>query len=275
MTPPSSVVARVTHQFDASAERVYDGFLDPADASRFLFATPTGRIVRCEIDARVGGVFTIVDRRHGQDVVHTGTYHALDRPRRIVFTLSVPTYGSGEDTVTIDIVPRAHGCELTLSHGLVAKAHAQDGAQDGWTAILDVAGELLVDSTPTCGLGLARHATIPSRIATMLDGLAQTLELHRQMLVLDEANARQEDQVYGDLAARWTQVAALVSQAAAQMGAQRELPMGAHDPAAWGQEHLRAFETFVRGQSQLLALLRVAAERDEQMLASMQRGVSG
>jgi uncharacterized protein YndB with AHSA1/START domain len=83
------VRVRVTHRFDATAERVYDAFLDPGRASTFLFATATGEIVRCDIDARPGGTFTIVDRRNGEDVVHTGTYLALERPRRIVFTLSV------------------------------------------------------------------------------------------------------------------------------------------------------------------------------------------
>jgi type II secretory pathway predicted ATPase ExeA len=75
--------------------------------------------------------------------------------------------------------------------------------------------------------------------------------------------------VYRDLAATWRQIAELVQKAAAKMAAQRELPMGAHDRTAWGDEHLRAFEKFVKGRSQLLSLLRVAAERDEQMLASM------
>jgi hypothetical protein len=65
------------------------------------------------------------------------------------------------------------------------------------------------------------------------------------------------------LAARWTQIAEQVSQAASLMAAQRELPMGSHDNKAWGDEHLRAFEQFVTGQAQVLALLRVAAERDE------------
>ena len=83
------IVVRVTHRFAASAERVYDAFLDPARAGRFLFATATGHIVRCEIDARVGGSFTIVDRRAGEDVAHTGRYVALERPRLIVFTFSV------------------------------------------------------------------------------------------------------------------------------------------------------------------------------------------
>ena len=44
------VIVRVSHRFDAAAERVYDAFLDPAKASQFLFATATGEIVRCDID---------------------------------------------------------------------------------------------------------------------------------------------------------------------------------------------------------------------------------
>jgi uncharacterized protein YndB with AHSA1/START domain len=267
-----AVLVRATHRFDASAERVYDAFLDPSSAARFLFATPTGEIVRCEIDARVGGTFTIVDRRDEEDVVHTGKYLTLERPRRIVFTLSVEKYSSEEVTVTLDIAPLAKGCELTLTHEMQPKgAQALERAQEGWTAILDVAAELLVDDTPTCGIGLAQHATIPARIARMFEGLAETLELHRRMLVPDDPNARKEDEVYRDLAARWKQIAELVAQAAAQMAAQRELPMGAHDHTAWGEAHLRAFETFVKGQTQVLALLRVAAGRDEKMLASMQK----
>jgi uncharacterized protein YndB with AHSA1/START domain len=89
-----SVLVRAMRRFDASAERVYDAFLDPAKARKFLFATPTGQIVRCEIDARVGGTFTIVDRRDAEDVVHTGKYLALERPRRIVFTLTVEKYSA-------------------------------------------------------------------------------------------------------------------------------------------------------------------------------------
>ena len=77
----------------------------------------------------------------------------------------------------------------------------------------------------------------------MFEGLAETLDLHRRMLVPDDSDARKEDEVYGDLAARWKQIAELVAQAAAQMAAQRELPMGAHDQTAWGEQHLGAFES--------------------------------
>jgi uncharacterized protein YndB with AHSA1/START domain len=264
------VPVRVTHRFDASAERVYDAFLDPSRASRFMFGTATGQIVRCEIDGRVGGTFTIVDRRNSEDVVHTGRYLALERPRRIVFTLSVEKYSRDTDTVTIEITRLGTGCEVTLTHEMKATDPPfQDRAREGWAGILDIAAELLVDETPTCGIGLGQHATIPAKIGVMFEGLAETLELHRRMLVLDDPGSRREDEIYGELAARCKDIAQRVETTAAQMAAQHELPMGAHDETAWGEAHLKAFEKFVTAQTQVLALLRVAAERDEQMLASM------
>jgi uncharacterized protein YndB with AHSA1/START domain len=264
------VLVRVKHRFDAPAERVYDAFLDPSRARMFLFATATGQIVRCDIDARAGGTFTIVDRRHGEDVVHTGTYLALERPRRIVFTLAVEKYSRDTDTVTIEMAALRKGCEVTLTHEMkTGDAPFQDRAREGWTGILDVAAELLVDEAPTCGIGIAQHATIPAKLGVVFEGLAETLELHREMLVLDDPSSRQEDDVYRELAASWKHIAQLVGKTAAQMAAQHELPMGAHDETAWGDAHLKAFAKFVQAQTHVLALLRVAAGRDEQMLASM------
>jgi uncharacterized protein YndB with AHSA1/START domain len=262
---------RVTHRFAAKAERVYDAFLDPEKAARFLFATPTGQIVRCEIDARVGGAFSIVDRRNGEDVMHAGTYVELDRPHRIVFTFLVEKYSSESTKVTIDIRPLPHGCELTLTHEIpAAYADFEERTRSGWTAILDVAAELLIDEAPTCGIGIAQHAAIPAAFAEMSDGLARTFALHRRMLRLEDAAARQEDDVYRELGETWARIAVMVKEAAERMESQRELPMAAHDESAWGPEHVAAFEKFVRSQSHLLALLRIAAPRDEQGLATIQ-----
>ena len=266
----TGTAVHVEQRFDAPAERVYDAFLDAKQAGQFLFATATGQVVRCDIDPRVDGTFTIVDRRGGEDVVHTGTYVRLERPRLIEFTLLVEKYSSERTTVTIEIAPTAHGCHLTLT----AEAKGEDASQrerEGWQAILRVAAEVVVDEPATCGIGIARHATIPTAIGVMFEGLAETLELHRRMLVMNDANARAEDDVYGELAASWREIAQRVQKAAAAMSAQRELPMGRHDENRWGAEHLRAFEKFVKGQSQTLSLLRAAAARDEAMLASMQK----
>jgi uncharacterized protein YndB with AHSA1/START domain len=131
----------VTHRFAVSAERVYDAWLDPAKMRNFLYATATGEVVRCDVDAHVGGRYTIVDRRNGEDVLHEGTYLELERPRKIVFTLCVPKYSPHEDQVTIEIAPLEHGCELTLT--TETDDQWADDTQRGWTMILDVLNDTL------------------------------------------------------------------------------------------------------------------------------------
>jgi uncharacterized protein YndB with AHSA1/START domain len=127
---------RVTHRFAASPERVFDAWLDPAKAAQFLFATPTGRMVRAEIDARVGGTFVFVDRRDGEDVAHTGTYLEIDRPRRLVFSFAVPKFSAEATKVIIEIVPDGTGFALTLTHEGVWRDFA-DRTAGGWSMILE------------------------------------------------------------------------------------------------------------------------------------------
>jgi uncharacterized protein YndB with AHSA1/START domain len=126
---------RVTRTFRVSAERVYDAWLDPAKAGRFLFATPTGQMVKVELDPRVGGSFRFVDRRDGQDVEHHGRYLALDRPRSLAFDFWLDDERD-KTRVTVTIVPAGAGCELTLVHERVEAAYAER-TQCGWTTILD------------------------------------------------------------------------------------------------------------------------------------------
>jgi len=81
-------VSNVTRRFAFPAERVFDAFLDPAKAGKFMFATETGTMVRSDVDARVGGRCAFVDRRSNEgDVEHTGEYLAIERPHRLAFTL--------------------------------------------------------------------------------------------------------------------------------------------------------------------------------------------
>jgi uncharacterized protein YndB with AHSA1/START domain len=134
--PASSLPVRVTRRFSASAERVFDAWLDPARAQKFLFATPTGQMVRAEIDARVGGKFVFTDRREGVDVEHMGEYLEIERPRRLVFTFAVPQFSAESTRVSIDIVPLETGCELTLTHEGVLPDYVTR-TEAGWGMILD------------------------------------------------------------------------------------------------------------------------------------------
>jgi uncharacterized protein YndB with AHSA1/START domain len=132
------VLVRVTRRFSAAPERVFDAFLDPDRARRFMFTTPTGQMVRAEIDPRVGGAYTFTDRRDGEDVEHVGRYLEIDRPRRLVFTFSVEKHSADADRVSIDIVPLETGCELTLTHEMKPEwAEYAARTQQGWAGIVD------------------------------------------------------------------------------------------------------------------------------------------
>jgi uncharacterized protein YndB with AHSA1/START domain len=108
-------VARATRRFAAPPERVFDAWLDPAFAGRWMFASRGDEVVRARIDPRVGGGFSFLVHRDGEEIDHVGTYREIDRPRRLAFTWGIAGH-EGSDGVEIDIVPTADGCELTLAH---------------------------------------------------------------------------------------------------------------------------------------------------------------
>ncbi len=144
MTANSDRMLRITRRFDASPERVFDAWLDPETAGKWLFATPTGHMTSVQIDSRVGGKFLLI-RRDNEDVEHFGEYIEIDRPRRLVFTFRVPKYSAEETRVSIDIVPAGSGCELTLTHEHVLPEWI-DRTRQGWTMILDSLASLLGSS---------------------------------------------------------------------------------------------------------------------------------
>ncbi len=132
----NAVTVRVTRRFPVPAERVFDTWSDAAEARQFLFRTPTGQMVRCDLDAHSGGHFVITERRDGEDVEHLGEYLEIDRPRRLAFSFKVPKYSAVSTTVVLDIASRADGCELTLTHEGVVPEWAES-TRKGWSGILD------------------------------------------------------------------------------------------------------------------------------------------
>jgi uncharacterized protein YndB with AHSA1/START domain len=141
-TSEGLIQATATHRFKASPERVFDAWLDPEKVMKWMF--PNGDIVRMEIDPRVGGWFSFVDRREGEEVDHRGEYLEIDRPRRLVFSWGMPSYSPDFDRVTVEIVPLEAGCELTLTHEMKAEwADYLDSTKDAWTTMLEALAQTL------------------------------------------------------------------------------------------------------------------------------------
>ena len=133
------VILTVSRDFDASPEAVFDAWLDPAKAGKFLFATPDGEMLKVEIDPRVGGRALIVERRASGDAHHHLQYEVIDRPHRLVFLFRADPAEEGQWTrVSIDIAPKGAGSTLTLTHEMDPQLAAyEDQTRKGWTTILE------------------------------------------------------------------------------------------------------------------------------------------
>jgi Uncharacterized conserved protein len=145
------VEARATHRFKASAERVFDAWLDPDKVRSWLARPVDGTrafdVRRVEIDARVGGRFAFSDMREDGEAVHWGYYEVIDRPRRLIFTwfLSREEEEEGTSRVTLTLAPLADGgCEATIVHEMDARwAEWVDRTAQGWGMMLAKIGVLL------------------------------------------------------------------------------------------------------------------------------------
>lgn len=146
--PSEPTVVRVTHRYNVPAEKVFDAWITPSQAARFLFSTRTGNVLHCEIDPVEGGQFRVTDRRPNADAEesfydaeHRGTYVELDRPNRLVFDFSADPLGLHVTRVTLDFVKLGVSItEIVLSHelGRGEEAEAQkERARLGWTRMLE------------------------------------------------------------------------------------------------------------------------------------------
>jgi uncharacterized protein YndB with AHSA1/START domain len=131
--------ARVVRRFEASAEQVFDAWLDPFMLGRWMFGPDVRdeQIVRLSLEPWVGGRFSFVVRRQDQEIDHIGRYLELDRPRRLVFTWAVAPNPIDGSRVTVEIRPRARGCELMLVHRMEPEWREYvSRTLEGWTHML-------------------------------------------------------------------------------------------------------------------------------------------
>ncbi len=139
-------LVQIERRFRASPERVFDAWLDPAMIGRWMFgpALRDEEILRLSLDAQVGGAFSFVVRRQGEEIDHVGRYLYMNRPWRLVFTWGIAGASAEEARVSVDLLPIGMECELTLTHELHPHwADYESRTKAGWTKMLDALGSIL------------------------------------------------------------------------------------------------------------------------------------
>jgi uncharacterized protein YndB with AHSA1/START domain len=126
----------VRREIAAPAEELFDAWLDADSLGTWL--RPGGiRETRAETDPREGGSFRIVMVDDGAaSLLHTGTYHEIDRPRRLVFTWSSPATHFRDSLVTVTFEPSASSTVVEIHQVGLPDEEARASHNAGWTDAL-------------------------------------------------------------------------------------------------------------------------------------------
>jgi uncharacterized protein YndB with AHSA1/START domain len=137
----------VSREIAAPAEDLFDAWLDAQSLGTWLKPLTT-RETRAETDPREGGTFRIVMVDDEREVVHTGTYHEIDRPRRLVFTWTSPVTQFRDTVVTVTFEPMGDGSTRVQVHQRGLPDEPSRSSHDaGWSDAL----RQLAESIPNLG----------------------------------------------------------------------------------------------------------------------------
>jgi len=142
---PLAVNAR--RRYEASPERVFRAFTDPALLVRWLSPSPDTILEVLAHELRVSGRYRFRYRQPsgGSDVV-TGTFLEISPPRRLVFTWTwePPDPHAGIETlVTIELVPEGDATLVVVTHERFPDEVTRERHDVGWCSTLPRLAQLL------------------------------------------------------------------------------------------------------------------------------------
>lgn len=127
----------VRREIAASAEELFDAWLDPASLAMWMRPGGTPRTT-AKVNAQVGGEFEIIMHLASGPIRHTGSYQEIDRPRRLVFTWISPATRQTASRVAVDFRAKQGITEIVLTHELLPSLEAVTAHSKGWSDILEL-----------------------------------------------------------------------------------------------------------------------------------------
>lgn len=129
----------VSREFNFPLETVFDAWLDAENLGDWFFSTPEGVDKVSDVDPRVGGDFKIGERRGEEMAMHVGTFHEIDRPKRIAFSYYMETANDdAPSNVIIDFEKTENGCRILITHEMDdVWSEYEELTIQGWNMIFD------------------------------------------------------------------------------------------------------------------------------------------
>lgn len=125
----------VSRRIAASAERLFDAWLDPAALAVWM-RRDGGEPTRVVADPRVGGSFSFTMRDRFGENVHLGTYRVIDRPHALEFTWRSHATNTADSVVRVTFEPDGDGTVVEVRHERLPDAESAQQHEAGWTEIL-------------------------------------------------------------------------------------------------------------------------------------------
>lgn len=144
-----SAGVEIRRVLSAGRAKVFEAFADAALVARWLRPSPEVKLTVLAFDFRVGGAYRFAyDVPDGRRMVVGGTYQAIERPSRIVFSwlIEPPDEHAGIDSeVTVTLVSRGDATTLlVIRHAKFGRTDADLRHAQGWGGALDLLEALLL-----------------------------------------------------------------------------------------------------------------------------------
>ena len=105
---------RLTYTYAATAEHVFDSWLNPEVLKHWIFIGDSNKITNVSLEEKEGGKFSIVEENKGKVIDHFGKYIHIKRPESLSFSLEVPDHFDGVSHVEVNIERQGPACALSF-----------------------------------------------------------------------------------------------------------------------------------------------------------------
>jgi uncharacterized protein YndB with AHSA1/START domain len=134
----------VSHTIPASAEKVFDVWIDPKSPGGPWFGAE-----RVILNPVVDGLFYFAVKHEAKMWPHYGRFVRIDRPHRVEYTWVSEATKGVESIVLVTLESRGEQTELTLRHSGVPDDEMGRQHKEGWTWVLSTLAERFARRVPS------------------------------------------------------------------------------------------------------------------------------